>query len=97
MIRKFLRALLGTLFLGLLATASSAGTPAGVSVQLSAPRSSLSASEDLNVTVTIHNGSRAPLRLLRWHSPAGEIEESLFEITRDGQPPTSWWWRRASR
>lgn len=83
---SLLRTALSALLLCVLAAPSLAAPPAGVTVQLSAPRSSISASEDLSVTVTIHNGSRAPLRVLRWHTPTGEIEESLFEITRDGQP-----------
>ena len=56
----------------------------GVTVQLAAEKRALDKNDDVVVKVTITNTSATPQYLLKWHTPFGEIEESLFEITRDG-------------
>jgi peptidyl-Lys metalloendopeptidase len=56
-----------------------------ISVSLAVPKAALSAREDVLVTVTLRNeGSRAA-RLLKWHTPAEDVEEALFDVTVDGQ------------
>lgn len=57
-----------------------------VAVQLSAVRTSVSAAEQVTITVTLTNPTSHPIRLLSWYAPDGEIEEDLFVIERDGQP-----------
>jgi len=56
-----------------------------ISVSLSVPKAALSAREDVLISVTLRNeGSRAA-RLLKWHTPAEDVEEALFDVTVDGQ------------
>lgn len=58
----------------------------GVTATLSADRQSLGKDDDVVVNVTITNTSDSPQYMLKWHTPfGGEIEESLFDVTRDGQ------------
>jgi peptidyl-Lys metalloendopeptidase len=58
-----------------------------ISVSLSVEKSSLSASEDVAVKVTLTNTSSQPVRLLQWYVPNGEgLKEGLFEVTRNGEP-----------
>jgi peptidyl-Lys metalloendopeptidase len=57
----------------------------GVTVSISPDKHMLGKSDDVIVNVTITNTSSSPQYVLKWHTPfGGEIEESLFEITRDG-------------
>jgi peptidyl-Lys metalloendopeptidase len=57
----------------------------GVTVSISPDKHTLGKSDDVIVNVTITNTSSSPQYVLKWHTPfGGEIEESLFEITRDG-------------
>jgi peptidyl-Lys metalloendopeptidase len=57
----------------------------GVTVSISPDKHTLGKSDDVIVNVTITNTSSGPQYVLKWHTPfAGEIEESLFEVTRDG-------------
>lgn len=57
-----------------------------VSVQLSAVATSVSAAEQVTLTVTLTNPTSRPIRLLSWYAPHGELEEDLFVVERDGQP-----------
>jgi peptidyl-Lys metalloendopeptidase len=61
-----------------------AATSNGVVASLSAQKPALEKSDDVFVNVTITNTSASPQYVLKWHTPFGEIEDSLFEITRDG-------------
>lgn len=56
----------------------------GVSVSISPEKHTLGKSDDVVVNVTITNTSSSPQYVLKWHTPFGEIEESLFSVTRDG-------------
>ena len=57
----------------------------GVTVGISPEKHTLGKSDDVVVNVTIANTSSRPQYVLKWHTPFGaEIEESLFEVTRDG-------------
>ena len=57
----------------------------GVTVTIAPEKHSLGKSDDIFVKVTITNTSSTPQYVLKWHTPfGGEIEESLFDVTRDG-------------
>ncbi|MDB5906603.1 MAG: peptidase [Massilia sp.] len=61
-----------------------AATSNGVVVSISPDKHMLGKSDDVLVNVTITNTSASPQYVLKWHTPFGEIEESLFDVTRDG-------------
>jgi peptidyl-Lys metalloendopeptidase len=67
-----------------LGVGAQAATSNGVVVTISAQKHTLEKSDDVIVNVTITNTSAVPQYLLKWHTPFGEIEESLFDVTRDG-------------
>ena len=56
----------------------------GVTVSISPDKHTLGKSDDVVVNVTITNTSSTPQYVLKWHTPFGGVEESLFEVTRDG-------------
>lgn len=56
----------------------------GIVTSVSMDKKSLGASDDVVVKVTMTNTSSTPQQILKWHTPFGDIEESLFEVTRDG-------------
>ncbi|QRK06320.1 peptidase M35 [Archangium violaceum] len=57
-----------------------------VAVSLSVAKASLSAREDVAVTVTLTNISSEPVQLLKFYIPDGRLKEGLFEVTRNGEP-----------
>lgn len=63
-----------------------AATSNGVTATLATAKHSLGKSDDVIVNVTITNTSSRTQYVLKWHTPFGEIEESLFRVTRDGVP-----------
>ncbi|WP_164016968.1 M35 family metallo-endopeptidase [Pyxidicoccus trucidator] len=56
-----------------------------ISVSLSVPKAALSAREDVLISVTLRNEGSRTARLLKWHTPAEDVEEALFDVTVDGQ------------
>ncbi|KQV61316.1 MULTISPECIES: M35 family metallo-endopeptidase [unclassified Duganella] len=56
----------------------------GLTASISMDKRALGPSDDVMVQVTLTNTSSVPQYVLKWHTPFGEIEESLFEVTRDG-------------
>lgn len=58
----------------------------GANVTLSVDKTSFAENESVAVSVTISNTSKGALRLLKWYTPFEDVEESLFEVTRDGIP-----------
>jgi peptidyl-Lys metalloendopeptidase len=57
-----------------------------IAVSLSVASSTMSAREDVAVTVTFTNVSSQPVRLLRWYVPGSEgVKAGLFEVSRDGE------------
>jgi peptidyl-Lys metalloendopeptidase len=62
--------------------------PHGVKVGIGTERHTLGKDDDVIVNVTITNTASTPQYVLKWHTPFGEIEESLFEVRRDGLPVT---------
>lgn len=72
-----LAALIGTTGVG-------AAPRSALSLQVSADKSGFSAAEAVLVNVTISNTGQKPEKVLKWFTPAEEVEEALFKITRDG-------------
>lgn len=62
--------------------ASAAST--GIVTRISMDKHALGASDDVVVSVTMTNTSSTPQSVLKWHTPFADIEEALFEVTRDG-------------
>jgi peptidyl-Lys metalloendopeptidase len=56
----------------------------GVVASISMDKRTLGANDDVVVKVTMTNTSSQPQYVLKWHTPFGDIEESLFEVSRDG-------------
>jgi peptidyl-Lys metalloendopeptidase len=59
-------------------------TAGEVAVSLSVGASSLSAKDDVRVTVTLTNVSGHAVKLLKWTTPVDGLEDALFAVTRDG-------------
>jgi peptidyl-Lys metalloendopeptidase len=79
----------GALLLALLlGGAGQAAPPGGLVVELTPARQSLTASQDVVVTVTIRNTSRTWQYVPKWQTPFGGVEAPLFDVTRDGLPVT---------
>ena len=71
----------------IMAVAVCAGAQAeskGITASVAVEKSALGKNDDVAVRLTITNTSSQPQLMLKWHTAFGEIEESLFEITRDG-------------
>ena len=72
----------------IMAVAASFGAQAagskGVTASVSAEKSALGKNDNVTVRLTLTNTSSQPQMMLKWHTAFGEIEESLFEVTRDG-------------
>ena len=56
----------------------------GIVTKVSMDKQTLGASDDVVVSVTMTNTSSTPQQILKWHTPFGDIEEALFDVTRDG-------------
>ncbi len=56
----------------------------GLTASISMDKRALGPRDDVVVHVTLTNTSAAPQYILKWHTPFGDIEESLFDVTRDG-------------
>ena len=56
----------------------------GVTATVVAEKASLGKNDNVTVRLTITNTSSQPQMILKWHTAFSEIEESLFEVTRDG-------------
>ncbi|MES2128429.1 MAG: M35 family metallo-endopeptidase [Pseudomonadota bacterium] len=74
--------------IAIVAFAASVGAQAashGVTVTLSTDKHMLGKDDDVVMRVTITNTSSTPQYVLKWHTPFDtEIEEGLFDVTRDG-------------
>jgi peptidyl-Lys metalloendopeptidase len=55
-----------------------------VSVSLSTDQTLVDATQDVVVQVSFTNNANHPVHLLRWYTPADEVEDAIFTITRDG-------------
>lgn len=69
---------------GVACIGAQAASSHGVTATVSAEKSSLGKNDNVTVRLTITNTSAQPQMVLKWHTAFAEIEESLFEVTRDG-------------
>ena len=72
-----LAALVGT-------TSAGAAPKSALSVTVSADKSGFTASDSVLVNVTFTNTGKNPVKVLKWFTPAEDVEEPLFKVTRDG-------------
>jgi peptidyl-Lys metalloendopeptidase len=80
---QIFRTAIATLAMAVCVSAQAASN--GVVASVSPDKHAFGKSDDVTVNVTITNTSSSPQYVLKWHTPfGGEIEESLFDITRDG-------------
>ncbi len=56
----------------------------GITASIATEKKNLGPHDDVVVHVTLTNTSSSPQFVLKWYTPFNEIEESLFEIKRDG-------------
>lgn len=71
-------------FVVLAACAGAQAASKGVVASVAAEKSALGKTDNVTVRLTLTNTSSQPQMILKWHTAFGEIEESLFDITRDG-------------
>ncbi|MFL6707286.1 MAG: M35 family metallo-endopeptidase [Massilia sp.] len=80
-----LKAAAAAVCLALLCGSAAAATSNGVVASIAVDKHALGKADKAVVTVTITNTSSVPQSVLKWHTPFGpEIEEALFDVTRDG-------------
>lgn len=71
----------------LLATSLVSAAPKdGPTVKLSVAQGDFDSGQDVLVTVNISNTTKHTVKILKWFTPADGVEESLFAVTRDGEP-----------
>ena len=58
----------------------------GPVVSLSTPQDMYSAGQDVLITVSISNPTQHSVRILKWFTPADQVEEALFDVKVDGEP-----------
>jgi peptidyl-Lys metalloendopeptidase len=73
---------LTTLAISLLA--ANAAFAKGIEVTLNTPSDSITAKEDLTLSVTFTNTESEPLKLLNWYIPTQDTKEALFKVKKDG-------------
>jgi peptidyl-Lys metalloendopeptidase len=56
----------------------------GVTVSIAAEKVKMNKDDDVVMKVTFTNTSSTPQLVLKWHTPFAGVEESLFDVTRDG-------------
>jgi len=69
---------------GLAASSAALAGPGGLEVAISSDRTTITANEDLVIHVSITNISGHPVKLLKWSTPADEVEGALFSVAVDG-------------
>ena len=70
----------------LITTVATAASKSGPTVTLSVSQGKFDPSQDVWVTVTLSNNTKDTVRMLKWFTPVYGVEETLFVVTRDGQP-----------
>lgn len=70
----------------LITTAVGAAPKDGAVVSLSVEQSAFDSQQDVLVTVTISNPTNHTIRVLKWFTPAEDVEEPLFAVMRNGEP-----------
>jgi peptidyl-Lys metalloendopeptidase len=70
----------------LITTAVGAAPKDGATASLSVEQSAFDSKQDVLVTVTISNPTNHTIRVLKWFTPAEDVEEPLFAVMRNGEP-----------
>lgn len=70
----------------LVTSIASAAPKSGPTVKLSVAQGEFDSGQDVLVTVEISNTTKHTVKILKWYTPADGVEESLFAVTRNGQP-----------
>lgn len=70
----------------LITTVVGAAPKGGAIVNLSVEQGEFDSAQDVLVGVTISNPTNRTVRVLKWFTPADGVEESLFAVTRNGEP-----------
>ncbi len=78
--------LLSALLVALVATAVGAAPNRQAEVKLSLDQDAFGPTQAVIVHVTISNPGNSAVKVLKWFTPAEDVEEALFKVTRDGQP-----------
>lgn len=86
--RKFsVFALLLALLLTFVSITGAGAAPKGEAViTLSVDQTSFTSSENVVIHVVIENQGKNPVKVLKWYTPAEDVEEPLFALFRDNQP-----------
>jgi len=75
------------LLIALLATSIASAAPKdGPTVKLSVAQGEFDSGQDVLVTVNIENNTKHTVKILKWYTPADGVEESLFAVSRNGEP-----------
>ena len=77
-------ALVATAFFG--SNAANAAPGNQITVRISADKTAFTAGDTALVNVTFSNSGRRAAKALAWFTPYEDVYESLFTVTRDGQP-----------
>jgi peptidyl-Lys metalloendopeptidase len=76
--------LLVVLFAFVSVTGAGAAPKGDAVVTLSVDQTSFTASENVVIHVLIENTGKNPVKVLKWYTPAEDVEEPLFAVTRNG-------------
>ncbi len=75
------------LLLVVLVAGQAAAAPGrGAAVRLEVDKASFLEKDTVTVHITISNPTDRAVKVLKWFTPVDDVEESLFTVTRDGQP-----------
>lgn len=64
-------------------TGAGAAPKSALSVSISADKTSFSAGDAVLLNVTISNTGKTPAKVLKWYTPAEDVEEAIFKVNRD--------------
>lgn len=85
--RSIMFALVLVLALALIAPMAAGAAPdANAIVTVAVDQASYAADQGVVVHVTIANPTNRPIKVLKWYTPAEDVEEPLFTVFRDGAP-----------
>ena len=83
---RFNSLVLVLLFALLVTSIVSAAPQSGPTVKLSVAQGEYDSGQEVLVTVNISNTTKHTIKILKWYTAADGVEESLFAVSRDGQP-----------
>jgi peptidyl-Lys metalloendopeptidase len=75
---------LAMLLLAALVGSGTAAQPGGATVELRVDQTAFAADQGVTIHVTLRNDTSRPIKVLKWYTPAEDVEEPLFTVTRDG-------------